>query len=107
MAWLSDSERARVAELRHAGRREHYLAGHWLARTLLARALGGDAAQWSLRERKSLPPDVPDRPHWRVSISHSGEWIAAAVAEAPIGIDLESRPRTLDAALEPLLRNAD
>jgi 4'-phosphopantetheinyl transferase len=101
-AWLSDSERARLETLRHAGRREHYLAGHWLARALLARAFG-DAA-WSLLERRSLPPLVCDHEDSLfVSLSHSGDWVAAAVADAPVGIDIEQRGRVLDASVEALL----
>jgi 4'-phosphopantetheinyl transferase len=102
--WLSDSERARLDTLRHAGRRDHYLAGHWLARVLLARAFGHEPMHWSLTERRSLPPHVhghEDALH--VSLSHAGEWVAAVVADAPVGIDIESRDRVLDAALEPLL----
>jgi 4'-phosphopantetheinyl transferase len=106
-AWLSESEQARLAQLRHAGRRDQYLAGHWLARVLLARAFGGVAIQWQLRERKSQAPEVQGHAHAHVSISHAGEWVAAAVADGPVGIDLEERTRVLDASIEPLLRNAD
>jgi phosphopantetheinyl transferase (holo-ACP synthase) len=42
----------------------------------------------------------------RVSISHTEDWVAAAVANVPIGIDLEQRSRRLDDTIEPLLLNA-
>jgi phosphopantetheinyl transferase len=103
--WLSESEAERVATLRHAGRRAQYLAGHWLARVLLARAFGGVPMQWRLRERKGQPPEVQGRGDaLRVSISHAGEWLAVAVADAPVGIDIEVNTRVLDDAVEPLLR---
>lgn len=106
--WLSDSERARLAAIYNVARQAQYLAGHWLTRVLLARAFGDSPAQWRLLERKSQAPTVQDHAEvLKVSISHSGDWVAAAVATIPIGIDLEQRPRTLDAAIEPLLRNAD
>ncbi len=105
--WLSSTELARLAQLRHAGRRDHYLAGHWLARVLLARGHGGVPVQWQLLERRSQPPAVHGHESLRVSISHAGDWIAAAVADVPVGIDLELRARVLDAAIEPLLRNDD
>jgi 4'-phosphopantetheinyl transferase len=105
--WLSESERARLDGLRHPARRDQYRAGHWLARNVLARARGGVPVQWRLLERKGLPPAVHGYEAVRVSISHAGDWVAVAVAEVPIGIDLELRARVLDAALEPLLRNAD
>ena len=105
--WLSDSEAARVATLRHPARRQQYLAGHWLTRVVLARRFGGEAAAWSLVERRSLPPVVQDHAETKfVSISHGAEWVAVAVADEPVGIDLEQRPRVLDASLEPLLLEA-
>jgi len=104
LAWLTDSERARLDTLKHAQRRDHYLAGHWFARVLLARAFGREPAQWSLTERRSLPPHVHGHEDaLRVSLSHAGDWIAAVVADAPVGIDIEPCDRVLDASLEPLL----
>jgi phosphopantetheinyl transferase len=43
----------------------------------------------------------------KVSISHTDDWIAAAVATVAVGVDLEQRPRALDASIESLLRNSD
>lgn len=104
--WLSDSERARVATLKINARREHFLAGHWLVRELLSRAFGETPIYWSLQERKSMAPKViHGDQEIEISISHSGDWIAAAVANVAIGIDLEQRPRLLDASIEALLLN--
>jgi 4'-phosphopantetheinyl transferase len=106
--WLSGSEQQRLGELRNPGRRAQYLAGHWLVRVLLTRTLGGAPTQWQLRERKGQAPEVHGHGDTlSVSISHTQDWIAAAVATSPIGIDMEQRPRQLDAAIEALLRNAD
>lgn len=105
--WLSDSEQARLPTLKVETRRNHYLAGHWLTRELLSQAFGKTAMDWSLQERRSQAPQVLGGDgSLRVSISHSGDWIAAAVAEFAIGIDIEQRPRQLDAAIEALLLNA-
>jgi len=107
-SWLSESEQARLAGIRFAGRRSQYLAGHWLTRMLLARAFGGVPMQWRLIECKSQPPQVADHAESiKVSISHTADWIAAAVATVAIGIDMEQRPRALDASVESLLRNSD
>ncbi len=91
-AWLSPSERERLGMLRVAPRREQYLAGHWLARCVLATRAGGDARDWSLQQRPGKPPAVSasDR-SLQLSLSHSGEWIAAAASERAIGIDIEQR----------------
>jgi 4'-phosphopantetheinyl transferase len=107
IAWLSVSERERLDGMRLEARRAQFVAGHWLTRVLLAEAFGRDPAEWRLLERRSLPPQAVDREDTHVSISHSGDWIAAAVATVPIGIDLEQRPRALSAAIEPFIRNHD
>lgn len=105
--WMSESEQVRLAGIRFAGRRSQYLAGHWLTRVLLARAFGGMPTQWRLLECTSQPPQVVGHEFINVSISHTEDWIAAAVATVAVGIDLEQRPRVLDASIESLLRNVD
>ena len=106
--WMSESEQARLAGIHLAGRCSQYLAGHWLARVLLARAFGGVPTQWRLLECRSQPPQVADQAESiKISISHTKDWIAVAVATVAVGIDLEERPRALDASIESLLRNAD
>ena len=90
--WLSSSEQARLARLRIAGRRQQYLAGHWLARCLLSQGSGIAATDCVLEERRDLPPAPPDHLRdWQLSLSHSGDWLACAIARAPIGIDIEQR----------------
>ena len=49
--WLSASEYARLQRLRVSARRDHYLAGHWLLRQLLATHCGNVPEAWSLSER--------------------------------------------------------
>jgi phosphopantetheinyl transferase len=104
-AWLSATERARFAGLLHAGRKRQFLAGRWLLRTQLARAFGGEPTDWPLLERRSRPPAVEGGDGLFVSISHTGEWVAAAVADVAVGIDLEQRPRAFDPSVERLLLN--
>ncbi len=90
--WLSSSEQTRLQRLQIASRRDQYLSGHWLARCLLAEQHGGDARDWPLQERPNLPPAVighEDSAY--LSLSHSHDWIACAVSNAPIGIDIEQR----------------
>ena len=105
---MSESELARFADMRSDNRKAQYVAGHWLTRVLLARAFGREPAQWRLLERRSLPPQVEGLlDSIGVSITHTKHWIAAAAANVAIGIDLEQRPRILDAGIESLLRNSD
>lgn len=79
--------------LRVSPRREQYLAGHWLARCVLATRYGGEARDWSLEQRHGKPPAVHASalPAQQLSLSHSGEWIAAAASDIAIGVDIEQR----------------
>jgi 4'-phosphopantetheinyl transferase len=100
--WLLDDERARLAAMTSPLRRRQFLAGHWFARELAGRVLDLAPA------RLALATDAAGRPRLHVdasvdagfvSLSHSGDWIAAAIASAPVGIDVEfpTRPRDLSA----------
>ena len=103
--WLSPSERERCARLHVATRRDQFLAGRWLAREVVAEHGGGDAADWILQERRGQPPAVIGGASVPLlSLSHSGDWIAVASADEPVGIDLEQRrPRDALHRFEPLL----
>lgn len=115
-SWLHAGERERLARLSAPSRRAQYLAGHWLARRLLADSYGADARDWQLVERRDQAPQVlaPTSSETACStpvqlgLAHSGHWIAAAVGRHRFGIDLEQRGRTLPrSAFEPLLLNSD
>lgn len=108
-SWLSPSESERLAELHVEPRRRQYLAGHWLARAVLAAHSGGAPTDWLLQQRRSLPPAVIDHEATLLlSLSHSGDWVAAAVADQAIGIDLEQRrPRAALHRFETLLLAVD
>jgi 4'-phosphopantetheinyl transferase len=96
--WLSASEAARLATLATHKRRLQFTAARWQARWLLAQALGGEPASWVLEAPHDAPPAVVGRPDLFLSISHSGDWTACALADAPIGLDLESPQRARDIA---------
>ena len=89
--WLSASEQSRLARLKVPNRRQQFLSGHWLARCLLSQHFGQPPSAWQLIERTNLPPAVLGFADVQLSLSHSGDWIAAAISSAAIGIDLEQR----------------
>lgn len=98
--WLSASERMRLQRLQVPARRAQYLSGHWLVRCLLAQRFGGVAADYALEERPSLPPAVTGMPSTAfLTLSHSADWIACALSEQPIGIDIEQRQPPREALL--------
>jgi 4'-phosphopantetheinyl transferase len=98
--WLSESERRRLDAISAPGRRDEFLAGRWLARRLLAAVHGGDPlVDWSLSAEPSAPPRVLRAPvdtPLHLALSHSGDWVACALAAEPIGIDIEAPTRERD-----------
>lgn len=100
--WLGEEEAERLAGL--AGpqadtSRHRFLAARWLLRELLAGAGGPQVArQWVVSAAAGQPPRAARpgagvaQPAPRVSLSHSGDWVAAAVADGPVGIDIEAWP---------------
>jgi phosphopantetheinyl transferase len=114
--WLHPGEAQRLQSLQALRRRHQYLAGHWLARCLLAKAYGGEPQDWRLIERRDQAPAVqpPDGRRAaaaapiQLGLAHSGGWLAAAVGQHRFGLDIEQRGRSLTrAAFEPLLLNPD
>ena len=96
--WLSASENARFATLQAEARRAQFLAARWQARSLLARALGGTPLDWVLEAPSDAPPRIAGRDDLFLSISHSGERTACALASLPVGLDLEQPRRHRDIA---------
>jgi len=100
--WLTAVERARLAGMRGSHRRESFLAGHWLARRVAARWLElpvGRIALATLADgRPLLQLDGAPLP-LSLSISHSGDWLALALGEVAVGVDVEvpKAGRDLDA----------
>ncbi|MEH6459649.1 4'-phosphopantetheinyl transferase family protein [Chitinimonas sp. JJ19] len=86
---LSGSEQARLDAISAPRRRAQFLAGHYLARRLLSQAYGGQPADWQIDSQAGEPPRVVGRAGLSVSLSHSGDWLLCAVADGPVGVDLE------------------
>lgn len=97
--WMSSEELARLADMRAQQRAEQFAAGRWLARRLLAVTFGGDASEWALSAAEDAPPlathtaGAVGTPVF-VSLAHSGDHLACAVSDLPVGVDIEEmQPR--------------
>ena len=103
-AWLSASELHRLQSFQSASRRSHFLAGHWLARHTAALWLGGNWSAYQLSAPEDAAPcwlAGPADVEWQsvcVSLSHSGNWVACALAFQPIGVDVECSQQPRDFA---------
>lgn len=90
----ADEIQRHTAYLRQVDR-DRFAVGVWLSRTLLGRALELPAARVPLRRDCSDCGKPHGRPRLtgpgpRVSISHSGEWIAVAITDSvSVGVDVQ------------------
>jgi len=92
----------RLAQFTAPRRREQFVLGRWLARRALCEHFGGDIVDWDLTAAAGRPPTAAGRPDIHLSLSHSGEWLACAVAAEPVGVDVEviKASRDVDALAE-------
>lgn len=95
MAWLSEAERARFARYRHDNDRDMFLLGRVMARALVGRALGVDAAAWRWKENRYGRPEISDQPtSLSFNLAHSAGMVVCALSrDAVVGADVEHRLR--------------
>ena len=97
--WLTATEQARLQAITLDARREAFLAGHWQARRAAAAWLQLEAGRIALERhpdgRPRLCVDGADVA-LQVSLSHSGDWLAVVLADAPVGVDIELPRRDRD-----------
>lgn len=101
-SWLSASEQRRCETISAPRRRQQFLAGRWFLRQCLAQWHGGEATDYALSASDdgpallmAAPFDLSARP-LHVSLSHSADWVACAVASSPVGVDVEDTTRQRD-----------
>ncbi|PSQ99684.1 MAG: 4'-phosphopantetheinyl transferase [Bacteroidetes bacterium QS_9_68_14] len=88
-ALLSEAERGRLDGYGVEKRRREFLLGRVAARQLLAGVLGCAPAEAPMEVAGSGAVEVRGGHGLRLSISHTGAEAVAAVAERPVGADLE------------------
>lgn len=102
-AWMGEQERRRWTSLPATARRD-FVASRGLLRELLCEATGLPIDAWDVSALAGRAPvahtllgDATEAP--RASLSHRLGWVAAAVADAPVGVDVErGRPSRSDPA---------
>ena len=109
IALLDDTERQRWAGYRRDADRERFLAGCALAKMVIADSTGqrpGDVSFDRTCRNCGRPHGKPALRGGRLelSVAHSGDLVAVAVAAAPVGVDveqLEGRTRPLGGDRDP------
>jgi 4'-phosphopantetheinyl transferase len=98
--WLDAGEADRLAATGSPQRSRQFLAGHWLARPMAAAATGTRPHGWLLSAATTGAPGLALRDGGvhglHLSISHSGDIVAVAIASIPVGIDVEAEGRVRD-----------
>lgn len=96
VALLDEHERARLRAFRQATDAARYLAAHALTRLVLAHRLGTrpDALTFDRtcrcgRQHGKPRLDHPGARRTEFSITHSGDLVGLAVADGPVGLDVE------------------
>lgn len=95
--WLDDAERERLEGMSAERRRQQFLGGHWLVRQLACERFGGEPRDWRWQvDARGKPSLLRDSQAVEIAVSHSEGWIVGAVADEPVGIDLEVAQRQRD-----------
>ncbi len=95
---LSAERKAALLRLRNQERARASLLGERLAREMLSKYSGMPMDQISIVRTPKGKPYAQNLP-LHFSISHSGQWVACAISDQPIGIDIEAvRPLDLKLA---------
>ncbi|HEY3380267.1 MAG TPA: 4'-phosphopantetheinyl transferase superfamily protein [Vicinamibacterales bacterium] len=89
MAHASRARRAKAARYRLVADKIRCLASEALLRYSLRDELQIDLDAASLVDTHLGKPFLADHPDLHFNLSHSGEWIACAMAAGPVGIDVE------------------
>ncbi len=97
LAYLSPAERHRSHSIRHALTQRNFLVGRGCLRYLLGRCLGQPPASLSFTYGPQGKPSLGQgNGGLEFNLSHSGDYVAIAIADRRVGIDLE-QVRTLTA----------
>jgi len=88
MAMMDDTRRRRVADIAGDEDRKRTIAGELLARQMLAARLGCSEAAVPLTWDELGKPTAAAEGTY-VSVSHSGAWAVCALADMPVGVDVE------------------
>lgn len=92
--WLTEDELARYQAITSAQRKKQFLAGHFLARKMASLYYANKVEDWIYSVDENNQRRIKCRqsgmPEFRVSLSHSADWIAVAISTTAVGIDIET-----------------
>lgn len=102
LSWLSAEEQDRYGSFTSGTGRRQFLCGRFLAREAIGHMRGGPWHAYFLSAPDEGAPSVigqcesDELGALSISISHTDGWIACAVSERPVGVDVQSRQKPRD-----------
>ena len=94
---LSRSETRRLQRIGSAKKKREFVASRTLIRIALADHFAKPASYWQIDEREDAPPKIANAPqHCFSSLSHSNGKLCYALADHPIGVDIEANDKPRD-----------
>lgn len=89
-SFLFEEEKIRLASYGHAQAATDFVAGRVLVRSLLRKWTGRPVSALQFHIDRSRKPVLQDMSLGHFNLSHKRGWVAATVADHPIGIDIET-----------------
>ena len=89
VVFLSASEKERLSNMISVKRQREFIAGHYLLRRLLSRYYNKPIEQIEIQTLQSGALKPADAELGFVSLSHSFDYVAIALCEFPVGLDME------------------
>jgi 4'-phosphopantetheinyl transferase len=94
---LSPTEKKRFSLTRSSYKRREFLFSRALMRHALSQSFTCPINEWIFIERPDLPPEISNLPNdIYISLSHSKNFICFAIANSPVGIDIELANKNRD-----------
>ncbi len=87
LALTEPDRRQQLLAMKNEPRRMAAILGEWMAKTMLAEQSGIPMEEIRILRTEKGKPYAEGLPYF--SITHSGEWVAVALSDRPIGIDME------------------
>ena len=89
LSLLSEEERTRAAGIANPTVRARFETGRGLRRKMLSKVTGFPVTDLTFVESDEGKPCVLNAAGWDFNVSHSGDYVAVAVGQGQVGVDLE------------------
>lgn len=86
---LQPQEQQRAARFRQLANRKAFILGRGLFRIIAGQLTGQSPQQVTIETTYTGKPVLAHAPNWHLSVSHTGDWVVIAVAQMPVGVDVE------------------